>query len=214
MLDNMRALSRSYMHLQMVTERDRDGNDEQPSDHRPDTQLAEPVFNSSDFAFIYATRYNDVKRWIRALGGNSEDLDDLAQEVFIVVNRRLHAFDGKNLAGWLYRIAVRQVRDFRRLRWIKNVFKRSVPLSSRIVSPGPTPAMAFETHERQRLLERLLAELSEPMRATFVLFEIEGYTSDEIATLHQVSINTVRARIFRARTKLLGLLKDGVDTLS
>ena len=74
--------------------------------------------------------------------------------------------------------------------------------------------MAFETHEKQRLLERLLAELSEPMRATFVLFEIEGYTSDEIATLHQVSINTVRARIFRARTKLLGLLKDGVDTLS
>ncbi|HZL19379.1 MAG TPA: RNA polymerase sigma factor, partial [Polyangia bacterium] len=118
-----------------------------------------------------------------------------------------------NLPAWLYRIAVRQVRDFRRLRWIRNIFKRSVPLSNRLVSPAPTPAMAFETREKQRLLERLLAELSEPMRATFVLFEIEGYTSEEIAALHKVSINTVRARIFRARTKLLGLLKNEVDNV-
>src|SRR5665213_1095683 len=108
MLNNMRALSRPYMHLQMVTKCDPDDNENQPSAYRPDAQLSEPVCNSSDFAFIYATRYNDVKRWIRALGGNAEDLDDLAQEVFVVVNRRLHAFDGKNLPAWLYRIAVRQ----------------------------------------------------------------------------------------------------------
>jgi RNA polymerase sigma-70 factor (ECF subfamily) len=212
--DSMRKLSRSIMHLQTMTEHGQDENEAQSSDQRPDGQRSSPVFNGGDFALVYATRYNDVKRWIRALGASTEDLDDLAQEVFIVVHRRLHDFDGKNVAAWLHRIAKHQVRDFNRLSWIRNVFKRSVPLSSRLVSKGPTPLMAFETREKQRVLERLLAELSEPMRDTFVLFEIEGYTSDEIATLHQVSANTARARILRTRTKVLVRLKDGLDSLS
>src|ERR1700735_2490614 len=87
----------------------------------------EPVFDAGDFNSVYAAWYDDVTRWLRALGGPPADLDDLAQEVFIVVHRRLHAFDGRNLAGWLYRITIRQRRDFRRLRWVSNVLKRSAP---------------------------------------------------------------------------------------
>ena len=182
--------------------------DERPTCGRPNgAGSSDPAFNGADFNSVYATWYGAVTRWIRALGMDAANTEDLAQEVFIVVHRRLHAFDGANTAGWLYRIAIRQIRDFRRLRWIKSFFKRSIPLSDRIVSLGPTPLMSFETREKQRLLERLLAELSAPMRATFVLFEIEGYTSDEIAALQQVSVNTVRARIHRARKKLLGLLE-------
>ncbi|HEY5089133.1 MAG TPA: RNA polymerase sigma factor [Polyangia bacterium] len=171
--------------------------------------LAEPptqTFDSGDFNAVYEAWFGDVARWIRAMGAPASDHDDLVQEVFVVVYRRLHAFDGRNLAGWLYRIAAHQVRDFRRLRWIKNVFKRSIPLSHRMASPGPTPVMALETRERQARLEGLLAELSEPLRTTFVLFEIDGYTGEEIAAAHRVSINTVRARIHRARKKLLAAI--------
>jgi RNA polymerase sigma-70 factor, ECF subfamily len=170
---------------------------------RPD-----PVFDAGDFNSVYAAWYGDVTRWLRALGGPPADLDDLAQEVFIVVHRRLHAFDGKNLAGWLYRISVRQLRDLRRLRWVKNVFKRTVPLSTRIAAGGPTPVMALETKQRQDLLDRLLTKLSAPLRETFVLFEIEGYSSDQIAAFHEVSVNTVRARIHRARKKVLKLMAE------
>ena len=175
------------------------------------------VFDAGDFNAVYAAWFGDVARWIRALGAPASDHDDLVQEVFVVVYRRLHDFDGRNLAGWLYRITAHQVRDFRRLRWIKNVFKRSIPLSHRMASPGPTPVMALETRERRAQLEGLLAKLSEPLRTTFVLFEIDGYTGEEIAAAHRVSINTVRARIHRARKKLLsaiggsaGLLREGV----
>jgi RNA polymerase sigma-70 factor (ECF subfamily) len=168
----------------------------------------EPVFDAGDFNSVYAAWYDDVTRWLRALGGPPADLDDLAQEVFIVVHRRLHAFDGRNLAGWLYRITIRQLRDLRRLRWVRNVFKRTVPLSTRIAATGPTPVIALETKQRQDLLDRLLTKLSTPLRETFILFEIEGYTSDQIAAFQGVPANTVRARIYRARKKVLKLMAE------
>jgi RNA polymerase sigma-70 factor (ECF subfamily) len=160
------------------------------------------------FQAIYDAYYADVARWIRALGGPAADQDDLIQEVFVVVYRRLHDFDGRNLAGWLYRIAAHQVRDYRRLVWIKYIFRRSVALSSEVPSARPTPIMMLETRERERNLERLLAKLSDPLRAAFVLFEIEGYTAEEISEMQSVPTNTVRARIHRARKKMTALLES------
>ncbi|HEY3667719.1 MAG TPA: sigma factor, partial [Polyangiaceae bacterium] len=48
------------------------------------------------FEQVYAQRFRDVSRWVRALGGSDADLDDLTQEVFVVVERRLPDFDGRN----------------------------------------------------------------------------------------------------------------------
>ena len=159
-----------------------------------------------DFRALYDAWFGDVARWVRALGAPPSDQDDLVQEVFVVVHRRLPDFDGENIAGWLYRIAAHQVRDHRRLRWIRHIFGRSVPLSPGVPSNGPTPLMMLETKEKQLLLERLLSTLNEAQRAAFVLFEMDGYTGDEIASIQQVSINTVRARIHRARKKVTALL--------
>ena len=160
------------------------------------------------FQAIYDAYYAEVARWIRALGGPAADQDDLIQEVFVVVYRRLHDFDGRNLAGWLYRITAHQVRDYRRLVWIKYIFRRSIALSSEVPSGRPTPVMMLETRERQRNLERLLSKLSDPLRAAFVLFEIEGYTAEEISEMQSVPTNTVRARIHRARKKMTTLLES------
>jgi RNA polymerase sigma-70 factor (ECF subfamily) len=174
------------------------------SQHGRDARLRQ--FDPRDFQSVYAAWFADVLRWIRALGAPSVDQDDLAQEVFLIVHRRLADFDGRSMGGWLYRITANQVRDHRRLRWIRSVFKRGIPVSEQLEAPGPTPVMALETREKQRMLEALLAELSEPLRATFVLFEADGYTAEEIAEFQRSSINTVRARIHRARKKLLALV--------
>ena len=166
-------------------------------------------FDPRDFQSVYAAWFADVLRWIRALGAPGADQDDLAQEVFVIVHRRLADFDGRNMGGWLYRITANQVRDHRRLRWIRSVFKRGVPVPEQLEAPGPTPVMALERREKRRVLEALLAELSEPLRATFVLFEVDGYTAEEIARFQRSSINTVRARIHRARKRLLALVAAG-----
>ena len=52
------------------------------------------------------------------------DTEDLAQEIFLVVRRKLDRFDGGNLAGWLYRITQLTVRDHRRRAWFKNLILR------------------------------------------------------------------------------------------
>lgn len=161
-----------------------------------------------DFRGVYEAWSDHVARWVRALGGPRSDQDDLVQEVFVVVHRRLPDFDGQNLPGWLYRITAHQVRDFRRLRWFKNVILRGAPLTNRIASADPTPLTMLETREKQEHLERLLSMLNDSQRVTFVLFEIEGYSGEEIARLQQVSLNTVRARIHRARAKLTAVLRD------
>jgi len=73
-----------------------------------------PVEQPLDFAAVYARWFHDVSHWARALGGPEADCEDLAQEVFLIVRRKLSDFDGRNLAGWLYRITARTVRDHRR----------------------------------------------------------------------------------------------------
>jgi RNA polymerase sigma-70 factor (ECF subfamily) len=165
-----------------------------------------------DFNSIYEQWFGEVARWIRAMGGPDADRDDLVQDVFIVVHRRLVDFDGENLPGWLYRIAAHRVRDFLRLRWVQHFFKRGVPLSDQLAAADPTPALALESKEKRLLIERLLLKLETTQRAAFVLFEVEGYSGEEIARIQQVPLNTVWARIQRARKKMRAqLLKAGLD---
>jgi RNA polymerase sigma-70 factor (ECF subfamily) len=158
------------------------------------------------FEAIYDAYYDVVARWIRALAGSTADREDLVQEVFLIVYRRLPDFDGRNLKGWLYRITVHQVRDYRRLFWIRHIFRGRVDVSPEMPSVRPTPLMTLEARERQRRLERMLSRLSDPLRAAFVLFEIEGYTAEEIGDMQSVSVHTVRSRIQRARKKMNALV--------
>jgi RNA polymerase sigma-70 factor (ECF subfamily) len=60
----------------------------------------------------------------------------------------------------------------------------------------------MRSREEEMILTRLLAKLPEAQRAAFVLFEIEGYSGEEIARLQGVPINTVWARVHKAREKL------------
>jgi RNA polymerase sigma-70 factor (ECF subfamily) len=122
--------------------------------------------------------------------------------VFLVVHRRLPDFDGQNVAGWLYQIARRRVRDFRRLLWVKHMLFGSVPLSDTLTKGGASPADSLETSEKRKTLERLLSKLNDSERAALVLFEIDGYSGEQIAEIQGVPVNTVWARIHKSRKKL------------
>ena len=168
-----------------------------------------------DFASLYDRWFDQVYRWLRTLGAPAADQEDLAQEVFLVVRRRLAEFDGRNVAGWLYQIARRQVLRHKRLRWVKRVFgwsslepaaDRAEPAPLLQSAQAPSPLAALEQKERRVLLETLVMLLSEKRRVVFVLFEIEGHTGEEIAELLDVPINTVWTRLHHARRDFLGAL--------
>ena len=158
---------------------------------------APPAFHA-----IYQRWFDEVSRWIRAMGGPEADREDLVQDVFLVVHRRLPDFDGQNVAGWLYQIARHRVRDFRRLLWVKHMLFGSVPLSDNLAKGGASPAESLETKEKRKTLEGLLGKLNESERTALVLFEIDGYSGEEIAGIQGVPINTVWARIHKAKKKL------------
>jgi RNA polymerase sigma-70 factor (ECF subfamily) len=160
----------------------------------------------TDFRSFYDAWFDDVARWVRALGGLDADREDIVQEVFLVVRRRLQSFDGANPAGWLYQITRRQVRDFRRRTWVKHIFNRR-RVDDPDVLPHATgePAAALEAQEKQRILYTLLAKIPEDRRCAFVLFEIEGLSGEEIARIQAVPVNTVWSRLHHARREFFAL---------
>lgn len=166
-----------------------------------------------EFREVYEARFHDVLRWIRAMGGREEDLDDLAQEVFIIVRRKLEGFDGQNLNGWLYRITQRTVRDYRRAAWFRNLLARKrvgdheIALL-KLVEPGRGPAEEQELREAQRSLAVILERMREKHRTAFVLFEIEGYTGEEIAELQGAPVATIFTRLYHARREFAAIVKQ------
>jgi RNA polymerase sigma-70 factor (ECF subfamily) len=167
----------------------------------------------TDFASLYDDWFDHVMRWLRALGAPPADREDLAQEVFLVVRRRLGDFDHRNVAGWLYRIASRQVAAHRRRKWFKAVLSRQ-PAGDvaeleleRAVDGAPSPAAALERKERRAILQRLLEKMPEKQRTTFVLFELEGYSGEEIAALLEIPVATVWTRLHHGRKQLFALVE-------
>jgi RNA polymerase sigma-70 factor (ECF subfamily) len=152
------------------------------------------------FAAIYDTWFDEVVKWIGALGMPDSDAEDLAQEVFLVVNRKLSAFDGRNEAGWLYRIAELTVRDHRRRAWFRNLFRRRQDVDIETVARVEGIPAADREQEQERLvLQRILAKMTPKLRATFVFFEIEGRSGEEIAAIQDIPRATVWTRLHNAR---------------
>jgi RNA polymerase sigma-70 factor, ECF subfamily len=171
----------------------------QPVALSPREQEHEPTA----FKAIYARHFRNVWRTLRRLGVSDAQLDDAAQDVFLVVHRKLAAFDGTSLRGWLYAIAVRVASDYRR----SATQRRSAPLSEAVEDAAPGPARASELNESIRLLHALLGELDQPKREVFVLGELEQLSAPEISVALGVNLNTVYARLRAARQQFDAALK-------
>jgi RNA polymerase sigma-70 factor (ECF subfamily) len=153
------------------------------------------------FAATYEAWFDEVVKWIGALGMPDSEAEDLAQEVFLVVNRKLSTFDGRNEAGWLYRITELTVRDHRRRAWFRNLFRRrqhDVDIET-VARVEGIPALAREHEQDRAALQRILAKMRPKLRATFVLFEIEGRSGEEIAAIQDIPRATVWTRLHSAR---------------
>jgi RNA polymerase sigma-70 factor, ECF subfamily len=160
-----------------------------------------------DFASLYDAWFDHVVRWLHVLRAPEADIEDLAQDVFLVVRRRLPDFDGRNIAGWLHRIAHRQVIQHRRRKWLRRVMRSNAPSAVDTLPADTILADArLALKEKQQLLENLLSRMSEKRRIVFVLFEVEGYSGEEIADILDVPVNTIWTRLFHARKDFFAFL--------
>jgi RNA polymerase sigma-70 factor (ECF subfamily) len=155
---------------------------------------------SPDFRSFYDAWITDVRRWIRAMGASNADHDDIAQEVFLVVRRRLDTFDGAKPAAWLHQIVRYKVGDFRRRAWVRHIFTREHSDVPEILpDQGHGPAAMLERKQGWRALDVVLSQMNDHRRAAFLMSEIDGLTGEEIARRQKAPLNTVWHRVYKAR---------------
>ena len=161
------------------------------------------------FREIYERWFEDVVGWLYALGAPMSDTEDLAQEIFLVVRRKLNRFDGGNLAGWLYRITQLTVRDHRRRAWFRNlVLRRQEVDLTKMPHAAFSPARSYEASETRAQFQTMVGRMSEKLRTTFVLFEVEGYSGEEIARIQDIPLGTVWTRLHKARKEFWKLVTE------
>jgi RNA polymerase sigma-70 factor (ECF subfamily) len=146
--------------------------------------------------------FNTIYRYI----GNQDDVQDLAQEIFIKVWRNAGKFKGKSkFSTWLYRIVVNHCINYRR----KNKL-RHVSLDE-MTEKGKTPEALkvepdWEQMRKVELVRRAVDELPDRQRMALVLSQYEEKSYKEIAEIMKVSLSSVESLIFRARSALKGKL--------
>ena len=143
-----------------------------------------------------------VWRTLQRLGVRSMDLEDQLQEVFIVAHRRLDSFDGSSeLKTWLFGICLRVAAAHRRRAYVR---RETATLDGDAPERGTSddPERTALEREAREELEQLLSGLDLERRAVFVMFEIEGFTAPEIASVMGTPVGTVYSRLASARSDL------------
>ena len=155
------------------------------------------------FEQVYAETFPAVWRTTRRLGVVEDAIDDVVQEVFVTVYRRLHQFEGRcSVKTWVFGILVRVVNNYRRTRRRKgqgHATSAVVGDPHELVDPTPSPLELFSRREAGQVLRQILTKLDDDKAEAFVLAEIEGLTVPEIAEAIGANVNTVYSRLRAAR---------------
>jgi RNA polymerase sigma-70 factor (ECF subfamily) len=138
--------------------------------------------------------------------GDREDARDAAQEVFVKLYRFLGRYDPRRpFEPWLYKIAVNVCYDYARKRRRQS---NEVPLddviNTELPRTEPTGIAAGDTHEK---VMQMTDQLTLGQKTAFVLRDVEGFTSSEVAEIMDCTQATVRTHLHRARARLRELIR-------
>ena len=148
---------------------------------------------------VYEAHFNFVWRTARRLGIRPPQLDDIVQEVFMVVQRRLKDFEGRAaIRTWLYAITRHVVRAHFRLN-ARKPQALSADADDTCDPHEPGPEFAALHNEGRKLLYALLDELDDDKREVFVLAQLEEMTGPEIAEALELPLSNVYSRIEAAQ---------------
>lgn len=149
-----------------------------------------------DFDNIYTEYFDRVYYKILSTVKNTEDAEDIAQEVFISVYKNLKKFRKEsNIYTWIYRIAINKTYDFFRKK------KLNLELNDEILN-----VESGEDFNIPIILEERLKELSFSEREIVVLKDIYGYKLREIAKMKEMNISTVKTVYYKAIKDMGGVV--------
>jgi len=176
------------------------------SDHALAQQAA--AGDMAAFEELYARHNRRVYSLCLRMTGNVSEAEDLAQEAFIQLFRKIGSFRGESaFTTWLHRLTVNQV--------LMHFRKRNVKLEL-TTDDGEVPVQIVKGTENPRLmpvvdriaLERAVGKLPPGYRTVFVLHDVEGHEHEEIAKILGCSVGTSKSQLHKARMKLRTLLRQ------
>lgn len=178
-----------------------------------DHELAQRAASGDMPAFeqIYQKHNRRVYSLCLRMTQNPPEAEDLTQEVFIQLFRKLGSFRGDSaFTTWLHRLTVNQV--------LMHFRKRSVR-DEKTTEDGETPDQVLPGSENplnmpivNRLaLNKAIAQLPNGYRTVFILHDVEGYEHEEIGRILKVSIGTSKSQLHKARMKLRILLRQQIS---
>jgi RNA polymerase sigma-70 factor (ECF subfamily) len=201
-----------------VLQRFRDQRRRLPSDRDSDGDLIERARGGDLDAYnILVDRYRDAVYSVAIRYMRRSDLaDDVAQDAFLRAYDALDTFrndEGRGFKSWLLRIATNRALDVLRFEARRSARSLDAALDAEDSSWEPEsatehPVEQAEQAALQRHLERALGDLAEDQRLAVVLFDIEGYSYEEIAEISGVAVGTVKSRLHRGRARLREILSE------
>lgn len=153
---------------------------------------------------VYGIIYHTIK--------NQNDVEDLAQEVFVKIYKNLSKFKGdSSLYTWIYKITVNlcldELRKKRNIIYLdEKIATEEGELEKELPSNEKTQVEIYEEKELKEKLYKCIEKLPESQKVMIVLRDIKGFSYDEIAKITDIKIGTVKSQINRARLKLKDLL--------
>jgi RNA polymerase sigma-70 factor (ECF subfamily) len=159
------------------------------------------------FEEVYQRHHRRVYSICLRMLKNSTEAEDLTQDVFIQLHRKIGSFRGDSaFTTWLHRLTVNQV--------LMHFRKRNVKFE-KTTEEGETPVQVVAGSGNPRkmpvvdkiALEHAIAQLPNGYRNVFVLHDIEGYEHEEVARILGCSVGTSKSQLHKARLKLRKLIK-------
>src|SRR6202790_4661374 len=147
-----------------------------------------------------------------------EDVEDIAQQVFVKAYFSLKRFDQRAaFSTWLYKITVNECWDLLRKKKVRPLLYESDLSEEQAQQFGAAERLASSTQavsdklEAQQQVELLLEGLDERDRMMLILKEVEGFAIEEIAEILDLNANTVKVRLFRARRRIVNQVRKRKD---
>ena len=165
--------------------------------------------NQQSFEELISRYSNKVFSLASRLTRNNEDAEEVLQDVFVTVHRKIAGFEGKSsFSSWLYRVTVNAA--FMKLR--KRKQDQTIPLEEIVQQTHVVPALKSPEHayvdsqtirnEMLEALETAIRKLPDDYRPVFILRDVDGLTSREVSRILDLTVPAVKSRLHRSRLML------------